>query len=78
VCGNFPFSLGFVSEEGEILTREELQNYNNSFLFTYKLNSPEANYKVSTSKKEETRTEHNKTVYVVVAIALHINNINNI
>jgi hypothetical protein len=34
----------------------------NSYLFMYKLNSPEAYYKVSTSKKKETTT-HLKTKY---------------
>jgi hypothetical protein len=34
----------------------------NSYLFTCKLNSPKANYKVSTSKKKETTKHKQNTI----------------
>jgi hypothetical protein len=37
----------------------------NSYLFTCELNSPEANYKVSSSKKNETTTKHLQTKYKI-------------
>jgi hypothetical protein len=45
----------------------------NSYLFTCKLNSPEANYKVSTSNKK--KTKYNKKVYtlmIVIAVIIII------
>jgi hypothetical protein len=34
----------------------------NSYLFTRKFNSSEANYKVNTSKEEETTTKHKQNI----------------
>jgi hypothetical protein len=47
----------------------------NSYLFTYKLSSPEANYKVSTSKKKQqqnTNKIQNEAVYTVIVIIIII------
>jgi hypothetical protein len=59
--------LGYLHAEFNI---QEPLNHFISYLFTYKLSSPQANYKLSASNKNETTTKHFVRFEVLTAVLM--------